>query len=405
MNVLMLTHHIPHPLTDGGRIRDFNVLRRMAASNQVTLCCFTSEPRMSEAVEAIEALGVSVVGVSRQRRIAVDLGWSLLARKPYHTVADGRQSMHDAVSSAAMAGPIDVVYCSFLLSMAQYLPEVPRTAIRVLDQHNLDHVVWNRAAHADPSMFRRLVSRAVASSVTRYERQHLGDFDLIFSVSDSDLEGTSRLIDSETLARLAPNGVDLDYFAAAGDPPENNQDVVFVASMDMRMNSDAVAWFVREIWPTVRAEIPLSRFCVVGRGPSAEVLGLHNGLDLNVTGTVPDVRGYLKQASVVVVPSRLGGGTKLKVLEAMAAARPIVATSVGVQGIDAIDGRDLLVADSPSAYADAVVRVLRDRALARSLGANARAAVEANYGWDAIWSRMELEIRGVLDARHARGSP
>ncbi len=188
-------------------------------------------------------------------------------------------------------------------------------------------------------------------------------------------------------ATIIPNGVDSTYFrpdAALGEPTLPPHSVVFTGKMDFRPNIDAVAWFVLEVWPAIRARVPDARFYIVGQKPHPRVSALASAPGVTVTGYVDDVRPYTGGAAVYAVPLRIGGGTRLKILEAMAMGRPVVSTTLGCEGFPLTSGRQLLTADRPAEFAAAVADLLEHPEKGVPLGREARAFVERHYDWAAI---------------------
>src|SRR5262249_37897648 len=198
--------------------------------------------------------------------------------------------------------------------------------------------------------------------------------------SDRELEDFHRLIPGAPV-RSIPNGVDLDYFRPAG-APRDPHNLVFTGVMNYWPNVDGVTWFCREVLPLIRERVPDAAFTICGSSPTRPVRALGRLPGVRVTGAVPDVRPYLAGAGVGVTPVRIAGGLRTKRPEARGAGRPTVAPPAAWAGVEAQVGRDLLVADRPADFADAVVRLLRDRRLRDTMGRSARAAVEANYRWD-----------------------
>jgi glycosyltransferase involved in cell wall biosynthesis len=224
-----------------------------------------------------------------------------------------------------------------------------------------------------------------------YERAALKRFHHVIAVSEHDRKLMSAWVDPASIT-VVPTGVDLEQYAPdyGGEPKPL---VLFVGAMDWEPNIDAVEYFCKEIWPLVTAEIPMARFRIVGRNPDQRV----NSLAVNsieVTGRVPSVINHLREAAVVVVPLRVGGGTRLKIYEAMAAGKAVVSTSVGAEGLDVHDGRDILLADAPGRFAEAIVTLLQDRNLRQDYE-RAAAELAAHYSWQAVGKKFEAVLENV----------
>jgi glycosyltransferase involved in cell wall biosynthesis len=196
--------------------------------------------------------------------------------------------------------------------------------------------------------------------------------------------------------------VDLEYFSPA---PHDEQEsaIVFTGSMDWMANEDGVRYFVRDILPRIRSEVPTAVFSVVGRNPSARLQALDSRqAGVRITGTVDDIRPYLNAGSVYVVPLRVGSGTRLKIFEAMAAGKAIVSTTIGAEGLPVTDQQNILLADDPDAFANCVISLLRDRDRRRTLGVAARQLVEERYSWKAAARRVDEVMTGLVRARATR---
>jgi glycosyltransferase involved in cell wall biosynthesis len=272
-----------------------------------------------------------------------------------------------------------------------------------LDQHNLDEMVWERHMAASRSLWRKAFATLQRAKIIRLQRTWLPRFDMVLSVSPQDMRRTADYLPDAGTLWLAPNGVDTEYFQPGGGPPAGSPPrLVFIGSMDAAMNQDAARWFARQVFPLVRAQVPQAEFWVVGRNPGAEVRKLSQIPGVQVTGGVADVREYYRQAAVFVVPSRMGGGTKLKTIEALAMGCPVVSTSIGAQGLDVVHEEHLLLADDPAGMAASVLVLLTDRPRAAALGQRARRLAESRYDWGAIVMGVEAHLHQLASQKTGR---
>jgi sugar transferase (PEP-CTERM/EpsH1 system associated) len=269
----------------------------------------------------------------------------------------------------------------------------------IYDAHNAEWVLQRRALHADAAKRRRWPAAAYSLIQTvklrRYEARVLNAASATVAVSEADAEALRQLAPHARIL-VAPNGVDTNYFG-----PDDSADVdadlcVFTGKMDFRPNVDAVQWFCDNVWPRVRRERPTARFAIVGRDPSPAVRALTALPGVVVTGGVPDVRPWVNRAGVVVAPLRVGGGTRLKVLEAMAMAKPVVATSMAVEGLNVTPGAEVVIADSPADMASNIVALATDPARRAALGKAARQRTEFEYRWETTGWRIEALYRDDL---------
>jgi glycosyltransferase involved in cell wall biosynthesis len=244
------------------------------------------------------------------------------------------------------------------------------------------------------SLGRRLYHTINWSKLRREELATYQAADGVFLCSATD---ERRLLNLAPNIRTAviPNAADVEYYRPrAGDPLSDGRTVVFFGHLSYVPNVDGVAYFVRDIWPRIAASHPDARCKIIGTSPSPSLLALQ-GPRIEVTGFVPDLRPHLATAAAVVVPLRLGGGTRLKIVEAMAMAKAVVSTSLGAEGIEAVSGRDILIEDEATAFADAVNRLLADPDLARRIGQSARELAVERYAWTGAARALEAFYRRI----------
>jgi glycosyltransferase involved in cell wall biosynthesis len=248
-------------------------------------------------------------------------------------------------------------------------------------------------AATESSAARRLAYQIEATKMARYERRALPKFHHVIAVSEHDRQQMLAM-SPQCAISVVPTGVDTQQYAVAppatADPPR----IIFTGSMDWEPNIDATVYFCQEVFPRVRAEFPSAQFRIVGRNPHTRVKQLTCD-SIKVTGTVPSVSEYLRDATLVVVPLRIGGGTRLKIFEAMAMGKAVISTSIGAEGLDVQSGRDLILADDAAAFAEAIVLLLRDAALRRQYE-QAATKLAVQYDWSNIVQRFAevLQLTG-----------
>jgi len=381
------------PVDTGGKIRSYNLLRQLSIRHELVLLSYYGDERDAAYEAAIreqfpraETICTRVPSAS-----ALHYAMHLASPAPYAVTKFSSSAVRNTISKWLSDGRFDVAVCDFLSASLNF-PRAPATPC-VLFQHNVESVLWRRQAAREPNVLKRMAFTIEASKMARYERAAVARFPHVIAVSDRDRDEMAAMTDRTRLS-VVPTGVDVArYRAVAGEDP-NRPNVMFLGSMDWEANVDAVEYFCREIWPAVLRAVPTARFRIVGRDPHPRVAKLASG-SVEVTGTVPSVIDYLKDAAVVVVPLRVGGGTRLKIFEAMAAGRAVVSTSIGAEGLDVASGRDLIVADDQRAFADAVIALLEDGDRRRALGVSA-AASAARYDWPAIASSFEQILHRAI---------
>lgn len=281
----------------------------------------------------------------------------------------------------------------------RYVERLDRRTLRVIDTHNIDSVTMGRYAATLSSLPRRIYAQVTAGKLRGFERRVFADADLVWVCSATELE-LVRQAAPATPAEVVPNGVDTAWMAPDGRADEAPGRLVFFGRMDYFPNVDGLAWFAREVMPLVRAEVPGVELQVLGPAATDAVRAIAAGdPSIVLLGRVDDVRPVLESAAVVVVPLRAGGGTRLKIVEALSMARPVVSTTIGAEGLDLAADDEIVLADSPAEFARRVVALLRDAHARQRLGAAGRRAVQARYDWGTIG---ELARAGLVRVRAAR---
>lgn len=399
MKILMLSPTLPWPLNLGARIRIYHTLRELArAGHEVALLCLSEELSLAGEAKALEPYchKLEMVSVKRRPRTRAALK-ALLSPKPYRVAKFESAEFRRRVAEL-LHEPFDILWVHFLETLA-YLPELKgrRRPLVVLDQHNADERFWATYAREGPPWI-RLFAWQNLWKLRRFQQKALQHVDVVLSVSEEDAAFTrTRLPNPSTKVWVVPNGVDTEQLRPGGN--EDRRDVViFVGSMDIFMNIDAVGRFAQEIFPKVREVIPQAEFWIVGRNPASRVRALEALPGVRVTGSVDDVRPYYAQSKVAVAPFRYGGGTKLKVLEAMALGVPVVATPIGCQGIKATHGQHLFIfiEEETRAFTQQVIHLLRDDELRRRTAVEARRLVEERYSWKSILKEPIRRLEGML---------
>ncbi len=399
----MLSPTLPWPLNMGSKIRIYHVLRELArAGHEVTLLTLAHEPYDSDDLEPLKTYcrELHLIPIKNRPRLQAAIK-SIICRKPYRVGKFDSREFRQAVAQA-FQGDYDVLWTHFMETLAyvsqSYTPE--KRPLVVLDQHNADERFWETYA-CEGSFWIRLFAKINLWQLRGIQASLLKRVDVILSASKEDANFTrTRLLNPATQVWVVPNGMDTESLRPP-DTAERKNHIIFCGSMDVFMNIDAVEWFARRVFPRVREAVSGAEFWIVGRNPAPKVKALASLLGVRVTGQVEDVRPCYTKAKVAVAPFRYGGGTKLKVLEAMALGVPVVATPVGCQGIDVTTGKHLFKEDKEEAFAQRVVSLLQDECLRRQMAADARRLVEKRYSWYAIMSdaieRLERMVRGRQD--------
>ncbi len=380
MNILLLTQVLPYPPDSGPKVKTLNVLKYLARLHRVTLISYVRGDQSAE-VDALRKYCRAVHTVPIERKPWLDgvaLLRSLATGQPWMMVRDDRAAMRAMVQRVAAEQAFDVVQAD-QLNMAQFAALVP-DARKVVDTHNALWLLYQRLAETMSGPRRWLLERDWRL-LKDYEAEICREFDGVVAVSDEDKAALVLAGAPAEKISVIPITVDCDEQKPV-TPVALANHIVHIGTMYWPPNVDGVLWFAREVFPLIRARRPDVIFDVVGAKPPDEVRALGGpGTGINVTGYVEDTEPYLRQAGAIVVPLRAGGGMRVKILNSMSQAMPIVTTSIGCEGIDVVDGCHLFVADTPEAFAKATLQLLEDRPLAYQLGQNGRKLVLQQYDY------------------------
>ena len=389
------------PVNTGGRIRSFHILRELSRRHQVTLLTTHAsgdDPRALEAaLPGCEVISVPWALAKRgSARFALALLKSWLSSLPVDLYKARVPALRRELARRLAGGGVDLVIADFLLAA----PNVAGagTVPTVLFAHNVEHMIWQRLSDVERRPWRRLLLAVETRKMRRYEVRACARAGLTIAVSDADRRVLAAAAPGSRVGAV-PTGVDVDYFAPDGIPEVPGR-LVFTGSMDWYPNEDGIVHFIEAVLPLIRREVPETELTVVGRNPSPRLLAAARAAGVHVTGLVDDVRPHMAAASVYVVPLRIGGGTRLKIFEALSMAKAVVSTAVGAEGLPLTPGEHLLLADDPTRFAGAVTSLLRDSAGRRAIGAAGRRLVQERYSWASVTDEFESRCEEVL--HHAR---
>jgi glycosyltransferase involved in cell wall biosynthesis len=386
------------PVDTGGKIRSFNILRHLGRHHEVTLLSYYggNHDVEYEAAIAKQLPGAQTIHTAAPESTAaqsIDYILRLPSTAPYAVNKFTHQKVRDVVARRLNDGSTEVAVCDFLSASLNF-PETSPMPV-VLFQHNVETMLWRRMADTEKSALRKLSYRIEAQKMAAYETRTLRRFRHVIAVSDHDRKEMLAM-DPGCAITVVPTGVDTEQYQPVPSAPGNPPLIVFTGSMDWEPNIDAVEYFCREIFPTVLAAFPDAKFQIVGRNPHPRVRKLASP-SVEVTGTVPSVAEYLRNATVVIVPLRIGGGTRLKIFEAMAMRKALISTSIGAEGLDVTSGKDCLIADDAQSFAAAILTFLRDPSLRRSYEDDA-AALAARYDWSQIAKKFADALSDAVNA-------
>jgi sugar transferase (PEP-CTERM/EpsH1 system associated) len=408
MRTLILCPRSLWPLDTGARQRDFYLATSLAARSEATLVAFC-DGAGAVLPEAQAAVFREVISLPKPPSFTpVNLVRGLVGSTPISILNFSSPAMHEALRRELERTRFDTVHVC-CVHLAEYVETIRRySRAKVLcDWHNVESELMHRYADKSDNLARKVYARRTAHSLERAERRMLGAIDGLFVTSQRERDALAAWSPSCPVY-VVENGVDMQRFAAVRDARANSADLqdrtrlLFVGSMDYHANVDAAVTFARSAWPAIRQAMPQLRFTIVGRNPTAAVreLGTMDGIE--VTGSVPDVAPYYARAAAAIVPLRVGGGTRLKILEAMGFGVPVISTALGIEGLAAEAERDYLRADELQAMQDAIGRLIHDPALANRLAASASELVRSRYDWVGIGAELAAHHRDCAGSIAAR---
>jgi len=396
MKILFLSQIVPYPPHGGVLQRGYNLLRELARSHEIHLLAFI-HPDILPDSKAIEESRTKLLefltGVEYFPLLAKSSGagrflsyaMAAVSPLPFSVIAHHSRPFERRLRQLLSEREFDLLHFD-TIALARFKPgriEAPC----VVTHHNIESTLLERRAQVEKLLPVRLYISWQARKLRSYEIRHCPRFDHNVVVSE---------VDGEQLRRMAPgvettwvaNGVDTEYFSPRGDP--GGKSLIYVGGMNMFANRDAVLYFLESIWPRIRDLHPESIFTIVGCDPPEELVRrAQEDRSIRITGWVDDVRPYIAEAAIYVVPIRVGGGTRLKIADAMAMGKAIVSTSIGCEGITLEDGVSTLIADDPEAFVKAVDGLLRAHDRRRAMGEAARLLAEASYSWPIQTRRLE----------------
>lgn len=393
-SILFLTQVLPYPLDAGPKVRAYYVLRHLAQRHEVTLLSFTRASDPPAALEHLRSLCARVVMVPMRRarwKDALTLLKSLVSGTPFLITRDESGAMETALRQVVGNQRFDAVHADQLW-MAPYALKAQSIArdhgidpLTVLDQHNAVFQVPRRMAEGERNPLARWLLQREARQMAAFEARVCRQFKRVVWVTQEDFTAVQALGGVGDLpGRVIPICVapeEVRPVTVGGQPS-----LLFVGGMHWLPNAEGMTWFAREVWGRVRERVPEARLAAVGKAPPA---ALHGLAGVEAPGYVEDVEPFWAGARAFIVPLKSAGGMRIKILDAWAHSVPVISTSIGAEGIACVDGEDILLADTPQAFADAAVRLLQDLALAQRIGAAGRAAVEARYDWRQVYAAWD----------------
>ena len=406
MNILFLSQIVPYPPHGGVLQRGYNIIREIHRYNKVHLLAFIhpdvlkTEREVEDAkielgkfCESVEFFPLWVKESRLNKYIGLSVGF--VSSLPFSVHAHRSRSFQPKIVQLLEKEKIDLIHYD-TISLAQFIYDGEKIP-RILTHHNIESKLMERRAKVEKNPLVKTYLSLQAQRLRNYERNESPKFAVNIVMSDTDGTELKKIAGHITLA-VVPNGVDTDYFF----PSQGSEtlSLVYTGGMNMFANKDAVLYFLNEIWLLIKAEEPSAEFYAVGQDPPPELIKIAgNDPQVIVPGYVDDIRPFVAKASVYVVPLRVGGGTRLKILDAMAMGKAIVSTSIGCEGLKVSNGENILIADTPSTFAENTLELLRNKRKRGDLGAAARRLVESKYGWETIGRTLQQVYEKAVNGK------
>lgn len=401
MNILFLSTWFPYPPDNGSKLRAYHLLRALGEAYEVTLLSLafaTARPEdaapLAQCCRQVEVVAIDPFAANRTGPLHTFLS-------PRPVASRAVPAMSQLVCDTLQVHTFDAVIASTGMTI-DYALQAPSRTARILEEHNaMTRWAWERYQEAKGAVQR---GRCWVSwrKGRWYEARTYRRFDLVTMVSEVDRQATVDAVGSRgPRVEVVPNGVDCSHNRPGLALPQEHA-LVYNGSLTYSANYDAMRWFLAQVWPRIRAQIPDVTLAITGSNTGVNLADLALGDGIRLTGFVEDVRIPVAEAAVAVAPIRQGGGTRLKILEAMALGTPVVATSKAAEGLDVVDGAHLLLADEPERFASQTIRLLKDTALRHQLAAAARRLVETQYDWRQIGQDFVSLIEAAVAQKKAR---
>lgn len=392
MKILWVKTDFLHPTTRGGQIRTLEMLRQLHKRHEIHYVAF-DDPNSPEGLKrSVEYASFSYpiehrITPKTSPLFAADLLRGLSSQLPVAGFRYRSRPMQQTIDSLLREHNFDARVCDFLFPSVN----ISSLAQWTLFQHNVESVIWERHAQSGKTPVHRAYFALQAKKMSAWEKAVCRSVGNVVAVSETD----AALMESRFgLPKVAwvPTGVDLDYFRPSA-PPQARFELVFVGSMDWMPNIDGMQWFLSKVLPLIKKQLPHCRVAIVGRNPPPSLIEGAREQNVHVSGTVPDVRPFVWDSLASIVPLRIGGGTRLKIFEAMAAETPVVSTTVGAEGLPASDGEEILIRDTPEVFAQGCIDLIENTTLRKRLSEQALAMVSRDFSWEKVTTQFEDAVR------------
>ena len=396
MKILMITSYLPYPLFGGGEVRTYNLLKRLSKKHEITLIAYKRSSNTDNDINEVKKVCKDIIVLNKDKtwtlKNILRTGFSTmpLLLTVYHSRKDIK-----AIQNIIRQNTFDLIHVEPFYIMHN-IPQT-RTPI-LLVEHNIEYLVYRRYVNHFPLLPLRPLLHLDVGKMKEWEKVMWTRADRVAVVSALD----KKIIEETGVKNVAiiPNGVDLSYFKYSQESSTNPiPTVLYVGNMRWFENRDAVNYLLMQIWPNIKAQVPQARLLIVGREADKH-FSSREDKSIKIYANVPDIRKFYQEATCLLAPIRKGGGTKYKILEAMASGLPVITTSIGVEGLEIENNREAKIAETPTDLANATCEILIDKEQSKSLAKNARELIENKYSWDSIAEKLNILYNGIVNEKN-----
>ncbi|MBI5788556.1 MAG: glycosyltransferase [Candidatus Schekmanbacteria bacterium] len=390
MNILFVSENFPYPLDRGGHIRSASILKELSRQFSVTLLTGSGQAAGNHpGLNFFRQFCKKVICLPKPQMPAWKRGYYLLeglvGGKPYPLNKNFSVPFLQKIREELQSGDYQVLHCDHL-DTAQYLYDLPKPIPCVFDTHNIIFLLMERMGQQEKSAIKRLYLHRNAQQLGKYEAEIWPLFDLCLVCSEQEAQQIGRFAPKAKTA-VIPNGVDIDFYQTIAGTSPANPTLLFVGRLDYFPNTQGVLFFYQSVWPLLLGQIPQIRWQIVGGVIPPALQELKKDARIKISEKATDMRPYLAASTISIVPLHIGGGTRLKILEAMAVGLPVVSTAIGAEGIDAVNGQEIIIADQPQELAQQIIELCKN-ADKRQKIALAASSFVTRYDWQVIGKKL-----------------
>jgi len=405
MQILWISHFLLYPDTGYGALqRSKNLLKCLGTKSEVILICLVREydrqlaPSIEVAYKDLKNYCTEVYFIQHKVKASHKIKFlfkNVLTGTPYSVFLYRSKELLAVVKSILSNNKIDLIHADTIGLIEQSIKEIE--SVKVLNHHDIESHKMSRRTKTETNILKKLFYYYESYCIKKYEKRYCKEYDLNIVVSEVD---KSRLqeIEQDIKIEVVANGVDCDYFQFSSRE-NSNEELIFTGTLDYYPNSHAIIYFFSDVWPFLKKKYPDMKLTIIGKNPPITVVDLVNKYkDVTLCGYVPDVRPYIKNASIYICPIQDGGGTRLKILDALAQGIPVVSTEMGAEGLHLDDGIHLLIGNTPDEFLEKISILIDNPALSKTISTNGRMFVEKNYSYSVIGEKFTSIYKALIES-------